>query len=369
MGEGINADALYQQSFGSMPNKTTYYNPTGLKGRNDMREVLAKSFSTQLKAQTTTAGGAGTAGYAMIPVYVDAEIIDQTRKYTPLCELIPRVSNQGMYADYNVITAKGGAFTAAENGDLNDRDTTYDRESTEIKFLYAVGAVTGQVLAAQPAYTLQGFQPAGGATGDFQNQFASNARQQKILEKTREIKELEENLILNGNATTSGIVGNPNGTEFDGVVTLMGATNTVDKNTTALALTDIRTAVRYAFDDGGRPNLAVASSAAYEDLENLILDKVGYLKAESEVFWGFQTLTLRTMVGVIPVIPSMFLSNTSGSKAIYFLDLSVVQMRVLQDLTYFDLAKTNDSDRFALKIYESLIIKNTNFCASITEIA
>jgi hypothetical protein len=75
------------------------------------------------------------------------------------------------------------------------------------------------------------------------------------------------------------------------------------------------------------------------------------------------------MVGDIPIVPSMFMSNVSGSKAIYFLDMQVVEMRVLQDLTYFDLAKTNDSDRFALKMYETLIIRNTAFCASVTEIS
>ena len=68
-------------------------------------------------------------------------------------------------------------------------------------------------------------------------------------------------------------------------------------------------------------------------------------------------------------IPSMYLSNTSGSKAIYFLDMSVVEMRVLQDVTYEELAKTNDSEKFMLKVYEALIIKNTAFCSSITEIA
>lgn len=373
--EGFSADAAYAHSFGFIPNKTMYYNPQShfgvksLNPRGDLRGELLKKAQVGMKAQLTTAGGAGTAGYAMIPVYVDPQIVDQTRKFTPLTELIPRVTNQGMYADYNVITAKGGGFTATENSDLNDKDTTYDRQSTQIKFLYSVGAVTGPTQAAQPSYILQGFQPQGGALGSFADQSAGNALQQKVLEKTREIKELEENLIINGNSTTSGITGNPNGTEFDGIITLMGATNTVDKNTGALDLPDIDLAIRYAFDDGGRPNLAVCSSDVYADLITLLNAKIGYLQPAKEVFWGFSTIVLNTMVGEVPVIPSMFMSNTSGSKAIYFLDMSVVEMRVLQDLTYEDLAKTNDSRRFFLKIYEALIIRNTAFCSSITEIS
>jgi hypothetical protein len=101
----------------------------------------------------------------------------------------------------------------------------------------------------------------------------------------------------------------------------------------------------------------------------LIQAKLGYMTSEKAVFWGFTTITYRSMVGEIPIIPSMFLSNASGSKCIYFLDLSVVEMRVLQDLTYEKLAKTNDSDKFFLKIYETLIIKNTSFCSSVLAIS
>ena len=354
----------YEQSFGNLPNKTVYQDSFGLKSgaKIDMREKVKGAFDVGLKAHSTTSGGAGTAGYAMIPVYVDPRVIDTTRKYTPLVELIPRVTNQGMYADYNKITAKGGAFTAAEDASLSETNTTYDRASTAIKFIYAVGRVTGPSIAAQPSYVLAGMMPGSGATGAFSDQSASNALQQEVLVKTREIREKEESLIVNGDASTTS-------TDFSGVVTLMSTTNTVAKGTTALELGDINTAIQYAFDDGGRPNLAVCSSGVYTDLLGLLTQKIGYLKAEAEVFWGFTTIVLHTMVGSIPVVPSMYLSNASGSKAIYFLDMSVVEMRVLQDMTYEELAKTNDSKKFMLKVYEALIIKNTSFCSSITGIS
>lgn len=354
----------YEQSFGALPNHTVYNDAFGLKSgaKVDERPTVSKAFGIGLKAHGVTSGGAGTAGYAMVPVYVDPRIIDTTRKYTPLVELIPRVTNRGMYADYNIVTSKGGGFTAAEDASLSETNTTYDRASTAIKFLYAVGRVTGPSLAAQPSYVLAGMMPGAGATGPFADQSAPNAVQQEVLIKTRELRELEESLIVNGDASTDA-------TQFSGIVKLMGATNTVDKNTSALELDDINLAIRYAFDDGGRPNLAVCSSDVYTDLLSLLTQKIGYLKAESEVFWGFTTIVLHTMVGSIPVIPSMYLSNTSGSKAIYFLDMSVVEMRVLQDMMYEELAKTNDSKKFMLKIYEALIIKNTSFCASVTEIA
>ena len=381
IGNGMDDRAAYAQSFGSMAHKTVYSKPD-IKGglikkdefvmETDVRGNIKDAYSAgivSLKAHGTTSGGAGTAGFAMVPVFVDPKIIDRTRKNTPLTELIPRVTNQGMFADFNVITGKGGAFTRGEDAALTETNTTYDRQSTAIDFLYAVGRVTGPSIAAQPSYVLAGMQPAAGAVSSFTDIGAPNAKQQEVLVKAREIKELEENLLINGNATTSGIAGNPNGTEFSGIITLMGATNTVDKNTSALDLDDYTTAIQNAFDDGGRPNLGVCSSGVFSDTLKLLQSKIGYLQAMQQVFWGFNTVVLQTMVGPVPLIPSMFMSNVSGSKAAYFLDLEVVEMRVLQDMTFEELAKTNDSQKFMLKIYETFIIRAVTFCSSITEIS
>jgi len=370
-GDGIDENLAYATTFGNMAHKTNYQSLSGLKGFGnvDVREKVAQVYAEGMKAHNTQSGGAGTAGYAMIPVYVDPRVIDTTRKWTPFVELVSRVTNKGMYADYNKLTTKGGGFTATEDGSMSEKNNTYDRASTAIKFLYAVGRVTGPSVAAQPSYVLAGLGPSTGATGGFGDQGAPNAKQMEMLVAARAMQELQENLLINGNSSSSGIAGNPDGTEFDGIVTLMSTTNTVAKGTTPLALPDITKAVRYAFDDGGRPNLAICSSGVYEDLINLLSAKVGFLQATKQVFWGFETIVLHTMVGDIPVIPSMFLSNASGSKAIYFLDMSVIEMRVLQDMTYEELAKVNDSQKFMLKIYETFLIKNTPFCSSITGIS
>lgn len=359
----VAAGSAYNQSFGNMQSGTVYQS-ADLKA--DMRPRLNEAYNdgikASLKAHQSTSGGAGTAGYAMIPVFVDSKIIDQTRKYTPLVEIIPRVTNNGITADYNTITAKGGAVAKAEDAALAETNTTYARQSTAIKFLYAIGRVTGISQAAQPSYILAGMQPGAGATGPFGDQSASSSLQQEVLVKAREMKELEESLIVNGDAGSDA-------NEFSGIVTLMGATNTVDKNTSALELGDLDLAIRYAFDDGGRPNLGVCSSGVFADLLGLLNNKVGFLQANQQAFWGFSTIMYHSMVGSIPIIPSMYLSNVSGSKAIYFLDLQVVEMRVLQDMTFEKLAKTNDSEKFMLKVYEALIIRNTAFCSSVTEIS
>lgn len=360
----------YMQSFAYLPNNTKYagIDVKGLiRGKEeyavDIRPNMFGSDNINLKALSTTTGGAGTAGFALVPVYVDQRIVEQTRKYTPLCEIIPRVSNLGLTADYNVITAKGGGFSAAEDSALAERNNTFARRSTPIKYLYAVGRVTGQARAAVPSYVAAGFQSSAGQSmaSPFSDASAPNAKQLEVLLQSRGLKEYEENLIINGDADNNPL-------EFSGIIKILGATNTVDKNTSDLSLSDINTAIQYAFDDGGRPELAICSSAVYNDILELLQSKIGYMQATKQVLWGFQSIVLHTMVGDVVVIPSMFMSNVSGSKAIYFIDLTVTEMRVLQDMTYEDLAKTNDSEKFMLKMYEALIIKNPAFCSSVTEI-
>lgn len=358
----VDADTLYAVSFANLKHESRYYDASEKVDLRMPGQYLNNVYQAGLKAMNVSGMSAGTTDKAIIPLYLDPRIIDTSRKYTPLVEIIPRVSNRGITAEW-VTQSKGSAFTASEDAVLADVNDTYTRNSISMKYLYAVGRVTGQALAAVPSFMLAGITSSGGTPeGSFGDQNASNAMQLEVLSKTRAIKELEENLIINGDASTTA-------TEFSGIIKLMSTTNTVAKSTTAISLGDIDTAIGYAFDDGGRPNVAVCSSGVYNDIKALIQAKIGYLQSERQMYWGYTALVLRTMVGEIPVIPSMFMSNVSGSKAIYFLDLSVVEMRVLQDLTYEKLAKTNDSDKFMLKIYEALVIKNTSFCASVTGIS
>jgi len=365
----IDVKSAYAHSFGALKDKTRYVDPWMTK--SDMRETLNDSLKrgmARMKALSTTAGGAGTAGYAMIPIYVDPRIVDTTRKETPLVELIPRVTNQGMYAEFNKITAKGGAFVAAEDAALNETNDTYDRVSVPIKFLYAVGRITGPTQAAMPSYMLEGFQPQGGGLGTstFGNVQAPNAKQLEVLMKARELRELEEDLILNGSTSDDS-------NEFDGIVALQGTTNQLDLDSTSLTYDDIETAVLYAIQDGGRPNLAVASPSVVKDIRKIIIDTYRYNPSDMAngtlPFGIAPSLVLETMAGSIPVIFSRFLSDTSGAKQIFFLDMRWIEMRVLQDMTYEDLAKTNDSQKFMLKIYECLIMRNPAFNSFIDNIA
>ena len=363
---GHNQTSVYQHSFGPLQDKSIITD--GIGGNTDLRPMLDNAMVKGFKALTPETGGAATAGYALIPVYVDSRIVDQSRKYTPLVELIPRVTNMGMTADYNIITAKGGAETAGLDAALAESNDTYDRQSVAIKFLYSVGRVLGQTQAAMPSYILEGFQPSGAgntAGSPFGPSSAPNAKQIEVLLKARAMKELEENLIINGDASSDA-------TQYSGIVKLQGTTNQLDLDSAPITWDDVETAIQYAFDDGGRPKLGIASSSVVADLRKIMIDsyRVSPSDLGGEIVFGIPSrLILDTMVGPIPVLPSMYLSNTSGAKQIYFLDTDYIEMRVLQDMTYEDLAKTNDSNKFMLKIYEALIMRSTPFNSFIDNIA
>ncbi|MDI3476916.1 MAG: hypothetical protein PWQ59_441 [Thermoanaerobacterium sp.] len=374
-GKGYSMNSCYTHSFGPLLDKTIYVNPWQGKGfdmRDELRQKAIEGYDRLMlqKALGPESGGAGTAGYALVPVYVDPRIVDLSRKYTPLVELIPRVTNQGLTADYNVVTAKGGAFTAALDAELNETDDTYDRQSKSIKFLYAIGRILGPMQAAMPSYILEGYQSSGaGNVGGsvFSPTGVPNAKQLEVLMKARALKELEENLILNGDSGADL-------TEFDGIVKQQGAVNQIDLAGASLSWDDVEKAVRLAFDNGGRPKLAVGSSSVITDLRKIMIDTFRYspdqMTAGAELPFGVPPqLVLQTLVGPIPCIPSMYLSNNSGSKQLWFLDTDFIEMRVLQDMTYEDLAKTNDSSKFMLKIYECLIVRAPQFNAYIDNIA
>ena len=368
-GTNINPTVAYQQSFMGMPDGTTYADPMGARGRlglkSDLRPQLWTGFENmqeaRLKSTTTTTGGTGLTDNVLIPISHDNKVVDLTRKQTPAASIIPRVSNQGIVAPYKQITDKGAASFALENAAIPVNDWTPDVSSVNMKYMYARGSVTGPVNAAAPAHTLTGFQPTGGAVGSFSDETASNMNQFNILVQAAAMRELEEDTIFNGDASTDA-------KEYSGIIKIMGTTNTVDKNSTALDLKDYATASRYAFEDSGLPGIAFCDTATFQDTLDLINAKQGFFQGATMTEYGFTSVKLNVGHGSIDLVQSRFLSTTSGSKSVYILDLSVWEMRVLLDMTFERLAKTRDSDEFMLKMYEALLCRAPQFNASITEI-
>jgi len=369
-------EANYKASFGELPHQYPYYHPTyGMDDRSGVlkswHDILAEKSLAQQKAMNPATGGAGTAGTSvLVPVYVDPRIVDISRLYTPMVELIPRVSNQGLTADYNRITKKGAAYTANADAALPEVDDEYERKSETIKYLYSVGRVLGPMMPAVPSYTVEQTNPtgAGNVSGNpFANLSAPNALQLEVLLKARALKELEEDLIWNGNATL-------NSTEFNGIIKQQGSINVSDLETADLVYEDIDNAIALAFADSGRPKLCVGGPNAMNKLRKIMIDTFRYgpsdFSAANPLQFGVPSMfMIHTMVGPVMCIPSQFITDTAGDRQLWFLDTDFIEMRVLQDMTFEELAKTNDSRKFMLKIYECLICRAPEFNAFIDNIA
>ncbi len=336
--------------------------------RKDLKALVAVGMQRmQAKALTSTAGGAGTAGFALVPIFVDPRIVDRTRKFTPWVELIGRVTNQGLFADFNIISAKDPAITAAEGGPLDDQTDTEDRVSKAIKFLYATGLVTGPMMAGMPSFIIEGLVPQGDGIRNttFGSPTAPNAKQYEVLKRSRALREKEESLIWNGNVSTDA-------TQYDGIVAQQSTTNQNDKSATAFGFDDIEDTVVLAFDDSGRPNMAGADSSTTKDIRKTMIDQFRYRPGDLPGVAGFGVpapIVLETMVGPTPLVPSQQLTTTSGAKQLWFLDMEFIEMRVLQDMTFQDMAITNDSNKFMLKIYETLLLRAPQFNAFVDNIS
>ena len=378
--QDINADAKYNNSFYGISNGTVYADPAGTVMQSpdfdlksslavDMRKEWADRIEknlTELKSMGTDAGGTGLTDNVLIPIAYRNELVDLTRKQTPLSFVLRSVTNQGIIAPYKQITAKPTAFFALENGTLTTSDPTFDVLSETIKYMYAKGSVTGPLNAAAPGFNLMGVMPpqSGDPRANFGNANASNANQINILIQARALLELEEDTLINGDKDT-------NAEEFDGIVQIMGTTNKLDKNSTALDLDDFTTAARYAYEDGGYVNFSICDTVTYAKAIELINAKVSLRDFGETSEYGFTAIKLRTGFsnGAIPLVPSRFLSTSAGSQAVYMLDLSVWEKRVLQDMTYEKLAKTKDSDEFFLKKYMCLVCMAPQFNSSILELS
>ena len=308
----------------------------------------------------------------LIPVYVDPEIVDLTRRATPLVELVPRVTNYGNYASYNQITAIATAQAITEDAALTEQNDTYVRKTLPIKILASVGRVTEFMMEASKPYL---------SSGGYVDALSLD-----VKAKTLALRRLEEAMILLGDAVSAwtepvNSTSIPAATSYNGLYQLISNANSngfggsssyvTDNAGAALSISAIRTGIRTCRTAGGEPNLIVTDYATYDVLKSLIQDQLRYVSTQN-IAWGITTLSFEGL----PIIASRFLSTTAGTgsgvpqdaRSMYILDTNVIEMRVLRDVTYEELAQTNLSKKFVLSVFETLVCKAPQFNHVIVDI-
>jgi len=331
----------YAKSFGGLADGTVYSGYNGsFSYRYEVPELKKHIVDIQKAAINDRA--AGTASLVGIPIYLDKSILDTTARETPLRNIVPRVTNKGRSADYDRMTVKAAADWKAEDAALVEAADTYTTHNKAIKYLYAVGRVTGPLFAASKDRMAEaGF-------GDFLNL--------EVRNKTQALIEEEENALINGNMETTDSDA-PAGILKD----IYDNGNKTDKTSAApLTIADLeemiricRTANDSATKNGAMPNLFITDFATENKIKGLYYDAYR-INAPTQT-WGWGATS--AVVDGVPVLGSRFMTASSGERNLAAINTNFIETRVLQDITYEELAKTNDSDKFMVKEYLTVINK------------
>lgn len=303
-----------------------YYNP--FLRVDKRKEIAMKFYSTNKVSIDTQTGGAGTAGTALVPVYPDPNVVNRTIRETPLRNMVARRAVKGLTYDYIPLTAKGGAFWAAENGSLQVVEDSYERVSIPIKFLYSKGSVSGPAMAA-----MRGF---------------IDPTQLDLGVKTDSIYEAEEDALINGDATTNPL-------EPSGLIKTI-TTNTTDRSGGYPTLALIRAEFATTYNANGMVTVAVTDATTHNYIKGLLLDIQRQVTNPSESMLGFGIPDAFDFDGVM-FIRDKFMPTGASSKRILFLDMRYIFFAVLQDLTYEE--KYTDADGYVYQLKEYLTIANT----------
>jgi hypothetical protein len=331
------ASVIFEKAFGgAIRPDTPYYVP----GKFDRRTEIGRQLRALMQKQSIglTSGGAGTAGSAMIPVWVMPDVVDETRRQTPLVELLPRQAVMGKTVDFNALTTRADAAFNIEDAALDTQTSTYDRRSRAIKFAYSKGSVTGPAIAAMRGY--------------------QDALQLDIVDKTIALRELIEDKTINGVATTTPA-------EFSGFTTLI-TTNTRSLSGANLLISDVRTEIDTIFNKSGRCDLAIVAPATATVLKGQLMDFQRYVGEAVNLPFG---IAGSFSVDGVNFVKSRFLTDAAASRRAYFLTSNSWYYGVLQDATYQELAQTNDSYPFMIKEYLVLVDKSEKMNSEITSIA
>jgi len=322
----IDEDAFYKASFPGIPDQTIYED-----GMNGIMTVAKGDklvyMDTKYSKAVNIGASSGAAGYAFTPVVYDTEVIDITRKLTPIMGLIPKVTNRGITANYYRVTARGAATWGPEDPSLNEADDTREAASATMKFLRVTGRVTG---VAQ----------AGGAHFE-------SAMQREVLNKTQSMNEaIEEELLVGTNNASYG---------HNGLQQLLTANDT-NMAGAAVSLADVKKLISDCFVDKGYPNLIITDPYTRDALELQMLDYARYAPS-MEIAWGVKALAINTSIGTLPILASQFMPIADNGKRLFAIDTNNIQQRVLVDTTFQKLGNTADAEKFFMKTYRTVVNK------------
>lgn len=346
----------------AFPEGTVIYE--GLKDNGelgfDQRKEYLGWIRRKMRMQSLRTKGYLDSSAQIVHTTTDQEIIDTTRRETPLLELIPQETARGRYANYDVLTARGSAYGGGESMVAQvPASDTYGNSQKLIWISTAWGGWTDYGLAVMAS------------------QYPTrDARAIEIRNKTWSENETNENEIINGSMAgeaafnpgypAAGGSGAPD--TFTGYIGLRGeiysstgssysASINVSMTGADVADTDIDSIIAAGTQQNVKYNLMVTDLQTWQKLKQLMMSLVRYMNPETEIAWGLKALAWATPYGVAPIIGSKFMPTTAGQREILFLDTKFLAQRLLLDSTMQMLAKVSIQQPFVINRFFNSIDK------------
>ncbi len=221
---------------------------------------------------------------------------------------------------------------------LSEQVDTRSVQTVAVKYLYAVGRVLGPALRGGAGYI--------------------NLLAEDLRVKTASMNEALETEIINGNTST-----NTNG--FSGMIQSFSSNSTA--LSTNVTLQDIRDTLADIYNARGNTKYCVTDAGTHNYVKVLLMDYMRFIERPSDADMPFGIPGAFLLDGVL-FIRDQFMPTTSGSRRILFVDPRYVYLVVLQDVTFEELAKVNDSNKFMLKWYGTIVFSYVASCGQLTSI-
>ena len=284
--------------------------------------ILANAGQDFLGTQVSTAIG-------QIPLFIDPGIIDLAKQRTILWPMLRKTPWRGKTVNWNTITASAAAIfgTAEPQATLTAQDDTYDEQQLTVSTLYGVLNVAGLAqVVADPLFDLMDTSVRSRATMMFE-----------LIES--------ESMIGNSSGGWNGM-------------SILFDTNTIDLLGAAITIEDVRQATRLAVDNGGFPTVAITTPEVVQDLLNEMGPMQSLISRQPAV--GFDGAWRSIQVDDLTIFNSRFMTTTVNQQQMVGFDPNWLDFPILQDMVMEPLAKTEDAEKWMLKMYLTFRDKSAN---------
>lgn len=288
-------------------------------------------------------------------------------KGTPLRKRWSRSKANGLTHEYTQRTSLGSPSSSFyADGQLpSDGTTRYVRKGKQVKCIGEIGRVTGLMIAAGRS---------------FADQLAleQQARMVSVLQA-------EEGALLNGDSTKPYMVvdgsGNqtPQYLEFDGLDRIIAQEGgvSIDASTypggSKVSIPIVNSAIQQVYDANGEPTAVVMGSREKIYFNELLQNFVRYggdgvVHVERQV--GASVMYYDSDFGSLPLIPSRYIVPDAGKTNMYVVcertaGEDVITVAELQSIGSQPLAKIDDSERFMVNEYQTLVVRAPQWQARI----